>query len=251
MSEVQGRDAARGTGVILVNRFRPDPLVVLLEAPHSAAAEEYRKVLAGGLGPGEGASAGTLAVVSALPGEGKSLTAVNLALALAEHFPRKVLLVDFDLRRPSLEGFLVEKRRRGLADVLSGTVKLEEAIQNCAREKLSVVTAGWKRETAAQELEPRVVSRLLGRLRERFEIVVADCPPLLPFAESRHLARVAEHVLLVARAEVTPRSALQEAVELVDPDRLIGVLLNAMPARRWERYGYRYAYRWREEGETE
>jgi capsular exopolysaccharide synthesis family protein len=232
-------------GVILVNRFRSNPRVVMLAAPNSAAAEEYRKVVVGSSATKP--VRGTLAVLSPLEGEGKTLTSVNLALALAERHPRKVLLVDFDLRRPSIEGFLADRSRPGLAELLRGSERLSDVLQNCPREHLSVLSAGRRPETAVRLLDSGRIAVLLATMVERFDVVVADCPPLLPFAESRSVAAAVNWAVLVARAEVTPRSALQEALELISPDRLIGVLLNAMPSHRWERYGYRYAYRWRKQ----
>lgn len=234
----------------LVNRFRADRMVVLQQDPHSPAAEEFRKVavLLRRDGSPLGASrTGALMVVSPLEGEGKTITAMNVALALGEEVGRRTLLVDFDLRRPRLEGFLVEGGRPGLADLLRGDVKLAGALQNCPREQLHVLTAGTRPGATTRLLSGERLERLLAALRGQFDFVIGDCPPILPFAESRVLAGLADSALMVARAELTPRTSLAEALSLVEEEKLAGVLLNALPENRWLRYGYRYAYQWREE----
>ena len=235
---------------ILVNRFREEEQIVLQQAPHSHAAEEFRKVAVllrrEGSPLGE-ARSGCLMIVSPLEGEGKTLTAMNVALALGEETARRTLLVDFDLRRPQLETHLVETGRPGLADLLRGEVNLGEALQNCPREGIHVLTAGTRPDNATRLLNGERIERLLQALRQGFNIVVGDCPPVLPFAETRLLAGLSDAVLMVARAEATPRAALVEAVGLIDGGKLAGVVLNAIPDNRWLRYGYGYgyAYEWR------
>ncbi len=227
-------------GVTNLNRFRKDPYLVLLTARRSHAAEEFRKIVVC-LGEEESASAGPsglLMVLSPLEGEGKTLTALNLALALAQDSERRTLLVDFDFRRPRVEEFLVERGRDGLADALREKGSVEDLIQFCPREKLHVLTAGSSAEQSATLLHSENLKPLLAQLRNSFDIVVGDCPPLLPFAESRALASKGDSVVMVVRAESTPRSALTEAVALLDPQRFRGVVLNAVPANRWLRYRY-------------
>jgi len=235
------------------NRFRNDPQVVLVHDRHSHAAEEYRKA-AVRLAQAAGARSsplGLVVVVSALEGEGKTLTAMNTALALAEEGERRTLLVDFDLRRPRLDDFLVERGRPGLAEELRGEDGPQERVQYCPAERLFVLAAGVDPERCVTLLTAERIAALLTKLRGAFDCIVGDCPPILPFAESRVLAAMADAVLLVARAEVTPRAALAESLALIDPDRLLGVVLNALPQGRWSRYAYKYAYRWRGGGAGE
>ena len=134
----------------------------------------------------------------------------------------------------------MESGRPGLADALRDKGDVDDLIQYCPREQLHVLTAGTLPEKSVHLLSTGRISTLLTRLKERFDCVVGDCPPLLPFSEGRVLASVADTVMLIARAERTPRSALIEAVSLIEPERLFGVILNAVPSMRWRKYGYGY-----------
>ena len=249
MHRQDSRDPAFGrASVTILNHFRKDPYLVLLTARRSHAAEEFRKIVVC-LGEEESPSAGPsglLMVLSPLEGEGKTVTTLNLALALAQDSERRTLLVDFDVRRPRVEKFLLDRGRDGLADVLREKGSVEDLIQYCPREKLHVLTAGSSAEQSATLLHSENLQPLLAQLRSSFDVVVGDCPPLLPFAESRALASKGDSVVMVVRAESTPRSALTEAVALLDPQRFRGVVLNAVPANRWQRYVYATDERWKE-----
>ena len=237
----------RGGTTPAANRFRDDWMLPVLSDRHAPAAEEFRKVVVQLEARAQGGGR-VLIVVSPLESEGKTVTATNLALALAEKEGRRVLLLDFDLRRPRVEPFLAEQGRVGLADILREESTLDAAIQACRREHLHVLTAGRASTRSLSRLEPGRMAPLLRRLREDFDWIVGDCPPLLPFAETRALAALAEDVVLVVRAEQTPRSAVAEALAVIDEEKLAGVVLNAVPEGRWMGYGYRYAYASRDDG---
>ena len=228
---------------VQLNHFRSDPILVVLSESTSMAAEEFRKLvvrLEHSSSPFRKGAAGTFIILSPLEGEGKTLGSVNIALALAEKSARRTLLIDFDLRKPRIEEFLMESGRPGLADALRDQGDVDDLIQYCPREQLHVLTAGTSPEKSVHLLSTGRISTLLTQLKERFDCVVGDCPPLLPFSEGRVLASVADTVMLIARAERTPRSALIEAVSLIEPERLFGVILNAVPSMRWRKYGYGY-----------
>jgi len=237
----------RGGTTTATNRFRDDAMLPMLSDRQAHPAEEFRKVAVQLESRARNAGR-VLLVLSPLEGEGKTVTATNLALALAEKEGRRVLLVDLDLRRPRVEPFLLEQGRVGLADILRESATIDGAVQDCRREHLHVLTAGKSAGRSLSRLEPGRMAPLLRRLREEFDWIVGDCPPLLPFAETRALATLAEDIVLVVRAEQTPRSAVAEALAVIDEEKLAGLVLNAVPEGRWMRYGYRYAYRWREQG---
>lgn len=242
----KGRTGGRTGVTIPVNVFRNDPFLPVRSAPQSHAAEEYRKIIvkleqaSSDRSPGP---YGCMMVLSPLASEGKSVTAANVALALAADAGRRTLLVDFDLRRPGMERFLVQQKRKGLADVLRGDANLESLVQYCPRERLHVLTAGLAAGAGVGLPGPDRLADLLARLRGSYDSVIGDCPPLLPFAESRTLAGLSDSVLLVARAEVTPRAALAEAVAMLNPAKLLGVVLNAVPSGIGSYYGSGYGYR--------
>jgi capsular exopolysaccharide synthesis family protein len=239
--------SGRGGTTPAANRFRDDAMLPILSDRHSHPAEEFRKLAVQLETRAHGAGRVSL-VVSPLEGEGKTVTAANLALALAEKEGRRVLLLDLDLRRPRIEPFLAEQGRAGLADILREDSTLDAAVQSCRREHLHVLTAGKSSGRSLLRLEPGRMTPLLRRLREEYDWIVGDCPPLLPFAETRALAALAEDVVLVVRAEQTPRASVAEALAVIDEEKLAGVVLNAVPEGHWMHYGYRYAYGNREGG---
>jgi receptor protein-tyrosine kinase len=183
----------------------------------------------------------SLVITSAVPGEGKTVTSANLAVALAQA-GRNVLLVDGDLRRPRVASLLDLDGAVGLTSVLVGTAKLEDAIQVHAESGLHFLASGPKPPNPTEILQSRVTHDLLKRLRDDFDMVIVDAPPLLPVADAAVIATATDGAIVVTRHGKTTRDQLREAVNRVENvgARLFGVVINMIPRRSANSYYYYY-----------
>jgi capsular exopolysaccharide synthesis family protein len=198
----------------------PESRLVALDAPHSAAAEQYRVLHQRILRLGTRRPLRVLAVTSAGRREGRTTTAVNLALTAAQE-GRTTLLVEADLGRPSLAALLGLAPRPGLADVLAGTAELAQAIARVG--PLAVLCAGEVRDGGGVRT-PRATA-VMEQLRAAYDLVVLDAPPALAFADGDRIAAAADAALLVVRAGATPRQVVRLALESLG-DRAAGIVLN-------------------------
>ena len=183
----------------------------------------------------------SLVITSAVPGEGKTVTSANLAVALAQA-GRKVLLVDGDLRRPRVAGLLDLDGAVGLTSVLVGTAELEDAIQVHEASGLNFLASGPKPPNPTEILQSRVTHDLLKRLRDDFDMVIVDAPPLLPVADAAVIATATDGAIVVARHGKTTRDQLREAVTRLENvgARVFGVVINMIPRRAANSYYYYY-----------
>lgn len=210
--------------------------------PHSPAGEAYR-ALRTTLLLGPNARSRVYLVSSALPGEGKTTTTVNLAATLAG-LGRRVVVVDADLRKPQVHRRFEIHFHPGLADYLSGTARVGDIIHPTGMDGLSVIPFGHLPGNPADLLMGGAVVTLIEALREHFDYVFFDTPPVLYFADSRVLAPVVDAALLVVRAGETPRENVARARRLVEQvnGRILGIVLNGLApnTQGYEYYGSRY-----------
>ena len=184
-----------------------------------------------------------LVITSAVPGEGKTSTATNLAIALAQTGQR-VLLVDGDLRRPKLAGILGLERSVGLTTVLVGRSDLTESIQKHSGSGIYFLASGPLPPNPTEVLQSKTAQTLFDRLSEMFDMVIIDGPPLLPVSDAAIIARDVDGAILVVRHGKTTKEQLrQAATRLAQVDaNVLGVTLNMAPKRGTKPYGYEYAY---------
>lgn len=182
-------------------------------------------------------------VTSSLPGEGKTTTSVNLALALAEGGER-VALVEGDLRRPKISEYLRLESAVGLTTVLIGRLPLDDALQPTSHDGLDVLTSGATPPNPAELLKSDAMRTLIASLRAKFDIVLIDAPPLLPVTDGALLASQADGALLVVRHGKTTADQVSVAVERLESvgAKPVGVILNMTPAKGGGGYGYGYGY---------
>jgi polysaccharide biosynthesis transport protein len=185
-----------------------------------------------------------LSVTSATPQEGKSTIAVNLATTLAEQGSEPVLVIDADLRRPTVHHVFGLPRKPGLTDVLQGTATILEAIRDSrAHSNLHVLPCGSPVTNAAELLGSPRFSRLLGELRTRYGHIVIDTPPVLAVTDGVVVTRVVDGTIVVVRANQTDRAAVENAMDQLRNVNasLVGVIFNAVEISRGDgRNYYRY-----------
>lgn len=180
----------------------------------------------------------TVAVTSALAGEGKTLTAINLALTLAASYQRRVLLIDADLRRPSMHEWLRLPRTPGLTDAISSktpnAVPLVQLMPG-----VSVLTAGARTRDPVNALSSEPFRRLLIDAALAFDLLILDMPPVGALPDTTLVAAASDTTVFVVQAGMANYTVVQRAVEAIGADRIIGVALNMVPAAEFRStYGY-------------
>ncbi|MBN4079043.1 tyrosine-protein kinase family protein [Beggiatoa alba] len=205
------------------------------ESDRSKFAEEYRLLKRPLLMNAKGKGTKTIdrgnliMVVSALPGEGKTFTALNLGLSLAMERDTTVLVVDSDVVNPSLTRLLGLQNEPGLIDVLlNEQIGLGDVIVNTDIPKLSVMPAGQTHVNSTELLASEQMQRVANELSVRYpdRIVIFDAPPLLVTTEAGVLAHVMGQVLMVVEAGKTPQHVIIEAITKLEEDKVIGLVLN-------------------------
>lgn len=201
------------------------PATPVLFDPASFEADQFR-VLRHRIERGrERSELAVVAVTSPLAGDGKTTTAINLAASLAQS--ARVLLIDADLRRPSIAATLGLETSPGLTDVLSSDrLELAAVAQPVQTFPLWAVTSGTPGSAIHRLLRSPRFDGLIQRARQDFDVVIVDTPPLLPVFDSAVLSRIVDQMLVVVAANQTPRKLLGEALNLVDPAKVMGIVFN-------------------------
>ncbi|MBB6674807.1 CpsD/CapB family tyrosine-protein kinase [Cohnella nanjingensis] len=195
--------------------------------PKSPVAEAYRTLRTNLQYSGLDEPIRTLMVTSAAPQEGKSTTINNLAVAYAQGDCR-VLLLDADMRKPTAHFAFGLSNRFGLSSVLAGQSELLEAVQSTHVHNLSVLTSGATPPNPAEMLASRKMDKLLADLRERYDLILIDTPPVLAVSDAQIVSTKCEGVLLVVKAGELKRGPALRAKEQLSfvGARMLGVVLN-------------------------
>jgi succinoglycan biosynthesis transport protein ExoP len=209
--------------------------------PHSARSEAYRQLRTNLQFVNVDDAPRIIAVTSAIPGEGKTTTAMNLAAAMADAGHR-VILVEADLRRPNIAKTLGLVSEVGFTSVLIGQTTLLDALQNVAR-NFAVLTCGPVPPNPSELLVSAQAKQLLRSVADHADFVIVDTAPLLPVADGSEIAVIADATILVHRAGKTTRDQAARCVTALEKvgERPVGVVLN-MISRSSGRYDYEYAY---------
>jgi len=225
--------------------FHRQPLVVQAD-PLSPVAEAFRALRTNVQFIDLDNRTGTFTITSALPGEGKSTTAANLAIAMSENGAR-VALVDADLRRPRLAGIMGIEGSAGLTDVILGRAELVDVLVPWGRGGLQVLPAGRIPPNPSELLGSFATTKLVEHLAQEFDAVIFDAPPLLPVTDAAVLSRVTGGAVVVAAAEQTGRNQLAAALAALDTigAATLGIVLSKVPRKRagTATYGSYHDYR--------
>jgi capsular exopolysaccharide synthesis family protein len=233
-----------------VELSRKDDLLVALEEPDSLATEQYR-ILGTTLREAY-AERGqkVFAISSAVENEGKSLTSLNLAIVMARDFGKRTLLLEGDLKRPSFSRYLHTEPKVGLVDILSDQVGIGSPLApfhntfiSFAVDNLAVLPAAKSVGSSSALLSSQRMEDLLRMLREQYEYILIDTPPILPLSDMKIFAEIVDGILLVVRAESTHQGAVIEAVADVKIEKLTGFILNDVGRTSANYYRYSYYYK--------
>ena len=211
---------------VYVDEGKVNPHFVAVTNPKSVFCEEYRNLRVALLHKSKKQKLKTIAVVSVVPSEGKSITALNLAWLIAQTDGMSALAIDADLRLPSLTKYLGIESEYGLSDVLDGDVQLEDAIVRLEPSGLHLLPGGRVRSDVAEQLSGPTFAALLEQVEGAFDFVILDAPPLSVFAEAKVLVNQADASILVVRSNYTKFKDLDRVLEGVSRQRILGVVLN-------------------------
>jgi polysaccharide biosynthesis transport protein len=218
------------------------PSLVTIEDPSSVAAEQYRILAMRVQQQCYATHARAIMITSAAGGEGKSLTAINLATALAAAIQGRVLLIDADMRKPRIAEYmnLSVPPDGGFHNLLiHSDGKTDRYIMHVG--ELGVIPGGVSEANPVAALSSPKARVVFENLKQQFAYIVVDAPPVLPIADSHILGGLTDKVLFVVRARQTPRELFQHAVEDFEPANLLGAVLNDVDYQR-SRYAYAYEY---------
>lgn len=183
----------------------------------------------------------TVLITSALPGEGKSFVAANLAMAIVRQPERRALLIDADLRLPALHRSLGTPLTPGLSDHLRGDADEFSIVQKSLRHNLFFISAGKPASNPAELLANGRLKDLLHRLAPAFDWILIDSPPVVPLSDACLLSELCDGVLMVVRAASTPIDMAQKACRKFDGKPLLGVVLNRVkPGESYSSYYYNH-----------
>ena len=235
-------DAAILGTIMFDTKAQKNPLVTQLEL-HAPRVESFKMLRTNLQFVEVDRLSKVFVITSAVPSEGKTTTAVNLSITLAQAGQR-VLLVEGDLRRPRVADYLHLEATVGLTTVLIGRIGVEDSIQPWGPDGLHVITSGSVPPNPAELLQSHVMQDTLVKLRDRYDVIIIDAPPLLPVTDAALIASQADGAVLVFRhGKTTKDQALGAAERLHSVDaRILGCVLNMAPERGADSYAYAYGY---------
>lgn len=215
--------------------------VVIDQNMNAASREQYRRLAAVLHDAQSSANLQVVMVASAVAGEGKTLTASNLALTFSESYQKRVLLIDGDLRRPTLHSVFRLDTASGLADGLLSSGETKMLVRQVST-RLAVLPAGRPSSDPMAGLTSERMKRLLDEARQSFDWVILDTPPVMLLPDAHLMASMVDGAVLVVRAASTPHELVRRASEAVGRSRILGVVLNrAEPGGQHDHYQY-YGY---------
>src|SRR2546427_7177356 len=215
-------------------------LVLRQDQSSKVALEAYRALRTRLMRAQSRAAVKTIAITSSLPGEGKTLTTMNLGLCYAQLPQQRVLVIDADLRTCGLTSMLDHPSTPGLAEVLAGEVTPDEAIVATNQKNLFVLPAGTVLSSPPELFTGTHWQEFIARCSELFKVILIDTPPILPLADFELITAACDGVLMVVRAHHGQRETLQKTAGALDPKKLLGLVFNATDVSRKDYYGYGY-----------
>lgn len=239
MTQVEAMTGAPAIGLMPIIKGNLEPHQVVMQKPNSAYGEAVRSLRTALLLSSADRPPRTVCVTSSLPDEGKTSTALSLAV-LGARSGQKVVILDCDLRRPSVHKVIGKTNTVGLSDYLTGKAPLEEVLEIDPESDLHYITAGGKTPNPPGLLQSQEMHKLLDLLSETYDLVILDSPPLMAVSDALLLLRRCDKTIYVVRWERTKRQTATAGVrQAYDAGGdLAGVLLTQVNARKMAQYDY-------------
>ena len=221
-----------------------DPNLVTFHNPNSVEAEIFKVLRTSLLFPSEGKPPKTILVTSAIPGDGKSFVSANLAISIAQGVENHVLLVDSDIRNPSIDQMFGMGNVAGLTEYLAKGTNVADNFVKTALDKLTILPAGQSPYNPTELLTTQKMKALLEEVSKRYEdrfVVVDSAPPSLA-SETIAIANYVDGIIIVVKARKTPKKAVMEVIEQMGKEKILGIVLNFSDQSANRYYGYGKSY---------
>ncbi|MBU3915339.1 polysaccharide biosynthesis tyrosine autokinase, partial [bacterium] len=226
------------------NSHLNENLITVLN-PQSYEAEQFRMLKSSLLFPAVGPPPRSILITSAIAGEGKSFISSNTAVSIAQNIDEHVLLMDCDIRSPSIHKlFGFSRKLPGLSDYLSKDISLPSLLLKTKINKLTILPAGKAPDNPAELLSSGKMSELVDELKERYHdrYIIIDSPPLNLISETSVLAKLVDKVILVVNYRKTKRDMVTDLIEIVGKEKILGIVINKFDPTDIS-YGYHSYYK--------
>jgi succinoglycan biosynthesis transport protein ExoP len=211
---------------------RADQPLITQRQPDSPIAEQYRLLYTRVMHATAGKPQTIFAISSAIKGEGKTTTSLNLALTAARDFGKQTLLIEGDFKNPSFRAYLGLDTPVNLMEVILNQADLASSLINFGHSNLAVLPFGYNAKNSASLLSSQEFSNILTRLRERYELILIDSPPILSLPDMPIIEQLVDAILLVVRAEMTPKDAVVTGIHSLATQKLLGIIFNGVRSSR-------------------
>ncbi len=222
-----------------------NPYLVVYTDPSSPAAEEYKKLKSAVIRLTKDAPQRNLILVtSAVGGEGKSMTSANLALSMSQEYDHSVMLIDADLRRPSLHRLFQVPTGGGLSDCVAEGRDIGPLLVKVGNGNLSFLPAGKKTENPVELLSSHRMQQALLDMKYRYadRYIIIDTPPALLFAETKALTAVADGIIFVIKEGLAPLKYVSDALGMLEREKVLGIVYNAIESDERIGHAHYHAY---------
>lgn len=247
--EMPRKEASGGTTnapsqAAAVSVENPGEKLIYVRKPHSIEAEQFRVLKNSLLFPESGAPPRTIMVTSTASGEGKSFVAANLAAAIASSIDEFVLLVDCDLRHPSVHSMFGFENRVGLSGYLADGVPLSSVLHKTFLQKLTVLPGGKPPANPSELISSEQMRRMIKEAESRYDdrYVLLDAPPPYITSEANAIAKHVDAIILVVKHGYTKKDRLQDIIDIYGKEKIIGVVKNFAKGKFGLGYGYKSKY---------
>lgn len=221
-----------------------DPKLIAYHAPQSAGAEHFKVLRTNLLFPSTGEPPRRILITSALPNDGKSFIAANLATSIAQGIEEHVMLIDCDLRKPTAHNYFGFSQMVGLSEYLASGSDLAKFLLKSAVPKLTLLPAGNAPQNPTELLSSKKMKALLDEVAKRYDdrYIIIDSPPPTVASETNALVNLVDGVILVVRSGKTPKDAVSETIAQIGKEKILGIVLNYSELSSKKYYGYGKKY---------
>jgi len=228
----------------IAQEYRLDPNLVAYHSPQSIEGEVFKMLRTNLLFPSSGKPPKKILITSALPGDGKSFVSSNLAISIAQGVEEYVLLIDADVRRPTIHSYFGFGKVLGLSEHLATGTDISKILLKSPVPKLTIFPAGSSPKNPTELLSSNKMKRLLEEVVNRYDdrFIIIDSPPPSMAAETNAIVNFVDAVILVIRAGKTPKKAVTNTIEQIGKEKIVGIVLNYSDQALKNYYGYGRPY---------